>query len=66
MSSPRILHKLLAALDLTGVTLVGLSLGTGQLARYIGKYGSERLARCVFIREPRSLVHEVEREPAGS
>jgi pimeloyl-ACP methyl ester carboxylesterase len=43
------LDALLSKLDLHDVTLVGFSLGTGELARYIGAYGTERLARCVFI-----------------
>ena len=43
------LDTLLTALDLRAVTLVGFSLGTGELARYIGTYGTERLRRCVFI-----------------
>lgn len=43
------LDQLLSALDLRDVTLVGFSLGTGELARYIGKFGTERLASCVFI-----------------
>ena len=30
-------------------TLVGFSLGTGELARYIGTYGTGRLKACVFI-----------------
>jgi non-heme chloroperoxidase len=43
------LDKLLAALDLREVTLIGFSLGTGEVARYIGAYGTERLKSCVFI-----------------
>ena len=43
------LDKVLSALDLRDVTLVGFSLGTGELARYIGTSGTERLAACVFI-----------------
>ena len=30
-------------------TLVGFSLGTGELARYIGTHGTGRLRACVFI-----------------
>ena len=29
--------------------LVGFSLGTGELARYVGTHGTERLRACVFI-----------------
>jgi non-heme chloroperoxidase len=43
------LEKLLTTLDLRDVTLVGFSLGTGEVARYIGKYGTARLTSCVFI-----------------
>jgi non-heme chloroperoxidase len=43
------LDKLLTELDLREVTLVGFSLGTGELARYIGTYGTGRLKGCVFI-----------------
>ncbi len=42
------LDVLLVELDLTDVTIVGLSLGTGELARYIGTYGTARLRSCVF------------------
>ena len=43
------LDKLLAKLDLHDAVLIGFSLGTGELARYIGVYGTERLSSCVFI-----------------
>ena len=43
------LHRMLTELDLREVTLVGFSLGTGELARYIGTHGTGRLKGCVFI-----------------
>jgi len=43
------LDKLMTKLDLSEATLIGFSLGTGELARYIGTYGTERLKSCVFI-----------------
>ncbi len=43
------LDTLLTELDLRQVTLIGFSLGTGELARYIGAYGTDRLSGCVFI-----------------
>jgi non-heme chloroperoxidase len=43
------LHTVLVDLDLRDVALVGFSLGTGELARYIGGHGTERLRACVFI-----------------
>jgi len=39
----------LTEIDLREATLIGFSLGTGELARYIGRYGTERLKSCVFI-----------------
>ena len=43
------LDKVLAELDLREATLVGFSLGTGELARYVGTYGTDRLSGLVFI-----------------
>jgi non-heme chloroperoxidase len=43
------LDKVLTELDLRDATLIGFSLGTGEIARYIGTHGTERLAACVLI-----------------
>ena len=43
------LHTLLEALDLREVTLVGHSMGTGEVTRYLGRYGSERIAQGVLV-----------------
>ena len=43
------LNALLSGLDLTGVSLVGHSMGTGEITRYIGKYGTKRLRKVVLI-----------------
>jgi len=43
------LDRVLAELDLREVMLIGFSLGTGELARYVGIHGTERLRGCVFI-----------------
>jgi non-heme chloroperoxidase len=43
------LDKVLAELDLRDATLVGFSLGTGEVARYVGTYGTDRLKSLVFI-----------------
>lgn len=42
------LHALLTELDLTDVTLVGFSMGGGEVARYFSSYGDERLRSVVF------------------
>jgi non-heme chloroperoxidase len=43
------LDAVLTHLDLHDTTLVGFSLGTGEMTRYIGTRGTERLRSCVFI-----------------
>ena len=43
------LNAPLGALDLTGVSLVGHSMGTGEITRYIGKYGTKRLRKALLI-----------------
>jgi pimeloyl-ACP methyl ester carboxylesterase len=43
------LHKLVTQLDLRDFALVGFSMGGGEVARYLGKYGSERVSNAVFI-----------------
>ena len=42
------LHTLLTELDVTDVTLVGFSMGGGEVARYMSKYGGERVQSVVF------------------
>ena len=43
------LHRLLDGLDLYDVTLVGHSMGTGEVIRYLGRFGSKRIDRGVLI-----------------
>lgn len=43
------LDKLLEILDLTDVVLVGFSMGTGEVGRYLGSYGPGRVAGAVFL-----------------
>lgn len=42
------LDALVQHLDLREVTLVGFSMGGGEVARYLGAYGAERIAKAVF------------------
>jgi non-heme chloroperoxidase len=43
------LQKLMTKLDLRDATLVGFSMGGGEVARYLGAYGAERVSKAVFI-----------------
>jgi non-heme chloroperoxidase len=43
------LRELITQLKLQDVTLVGFSMGGGEIARYFGKYGSNGVSKAVFI-----------------
>jgi non-heme chloroperoxidase len=43
------LAALLDTLDITGATLVGHSTGGGEVARYIGRHGTNRVAKAVLV-----------------
>ena len=43
------LDKLLSALDLRDIDLAGHSMGGGEIARYLGAYGSERVRRAAIV-----------------
>jgi non-heme chloroperoxidase len=43
------LHKLITRLKLHNFSLVGFSMGGGEVARYIGKYGTKDVSKAVFI-----------------
>jgi pimeloyl-ACP methyl ester carboxylesterase len=43
------LHKVVTHLELRDFTLVGFSMGGGEVARYIGKYGSKGVSKAVLI-----------------
>src|SRR5919199_4774956 len=43
------LSTLLEHLDLQDVVLVGFSMGTGEVTRYLGRYGSARVAKAVLL-----------------
>ena len=43
------LDKVIRKLDLKKVALVGFSMGSGEVTRYIGKYGTKRVRKAVLI-----------------
>jgi non-heme chloroperoxidase len=43
------LNTLLERLDLSDIVLGGFSMGTGEVARYLGRYGSGRVAKAVMF-----------------
>jgi non-heme chloroperoxidase len=59
------LSGLVASLDLQDAVLVGFSMGTGEVARYISRYGSHRVAKAVFIAPLQPFMLKTEENPAG-
>lgn len=59
------LHEILDALDLQDVTLVGFSMGGGEIARYFGKYGSERVRSVVFASAVPPYLAQTDDNPDG-
>jgi len=43
------LQTLVTQLDLRDATLVGFSMGGGEVARYLGNYGADRITKAVFM-----------------
>ena len=43
------LNAVITSLDLSEVTLIGFSMGGGEVARYIGTYGTSRIAKAVLM-----------------
>jgi non-heme chloroperoxidase len=43
------LHKLMVKLDLRDAALVGFSMGGGEVARYLGTHGSQRVSKAIFM-----------------
>ncbi len=59
------LNDLLTALDLRDVTLVAHSMGGGELARYIGRHGTQRVSRAVLLSAIPPLMLRTDGNPEG-
>ncbi|PEO06997.1 alpha/beta hydrolase [Bacillus wiedmannii] len=59
------LHQLLEQLELQNVTLVGFSMGGGEVARYIGKYGTNRVEKAVFAGAVPPYLYKSANHPEG-
>ncbi|MDA0179174.1 alpha/beta hydrolase [Solirubrobacter phytolaccae] len=59
------LNALLTELDLSDVILVGFSMGTGELARYVGKYGGDRVAKLAFLASLEPFLLKTDDNPDG-
>ena len=61
----RDLHELITKLDLRDATLVGFSMGGGEVARYLGAHGQERIKKAVFIAAIPPFLLKTPDNPAG-
>jgi non-heme chloroperoxidase len=59
------LAALIEALDLRDVTVVGHSTGGGEVARYIGRHGTGRVAKVVLISAVPPLLPKTDANPDG-
>jgi pimeloyl-ACP methyl ester carboxylesterase len=59
------LHNLVLELDLQDVTLVGFSMGGGEVARYCSAYGQDRLRSVVFASAVPPYLLTTEDNPEG-
>ncbi|MDQ0662909.1 non-heme chloroperoxidase [Arthrobacter ulcerisalmonis] len=59
------LNTLLTTLDLNDVVLVGFSMGTGEVGRYLGTYGSARVARAAFLGSLEPFLLKTDDNPDG-
>lgn len=59
------LDTLLETLDLREVILVGFSMGTGELARYVKNHGHERVAKLAFLASLEPFLVQRDDNPTG-
>ncbi len=59
------LDALLTELDLREATLVGFSMGGGEVVRYLGTYGTERVAKAVLAAAVPPYLYKSEDNPEG-
>ena len=59
------LHALVTKLDLRDAALAGFSMGGGEVARYLGTYGSGRVRKAVFLAAIPPFLLKAADNPAG-
>jgi non-heme chloroperoxidase len=59
------LNELMTTLDLRDAVLVGFSMGTGEVTRYLSKHGSERVSRAVLMGPVPPYLLKTDDNPEG-
>ncbi|NMO54891.1 alpha/beta hydrolase [Actinoplanes sp. TBRC 11911] len=60
------LNRVLEHLDLHDVTLVGFSMGGGEVARYVSRYGVDRVTKAVFAAAVPPYLYKTDENPEGA
>ena len=59
------LNAILETLDLNDAVLVGFSMGTGEVGRYLGTFGSQRVAKAAFLASFEPFLLLTDDNPTG-
>jgi len=59
------LKALIDTLDLRDAALVGFSMGGGEVARYLGRYGADRITQAVLVSAVTPFLLQTDDNPAG-
>lgn len=59
------LHKVVTALDLHNFSLMGHSMGGGEVARYFGKFGSKNVSKAIFVSGIPPYLRKASDNPEG-
>jgi len=59
------LNKIMTKLNLRDAALVGFSMGGGEVARYLSKYGSDRVSKAVFMSAIPPFLLKTSNNPEG-
>ncbi len=59
------LHTLMETLDLHGATLVGFSMGGGEVVRYLSRYGASRITSAVLVAAVTPYLLKTDDNPDG-
>jgi non-heme chloroperoxidase len=59
------LAALINTLDLRGITLIGHSTGGGEIVRYVGRHGTDRVAKVILVSAVPPMMVQTDDNPGG-